>query len=110
MSCAVGEGREEWVTAVYFLPCTLGGDFTLLESHACLPNSLAYVPFYREVGEERGTGEIRGNNKREHTNPSNNPSPVVAQLGTTNQILSFSCESFRASVTSWGFMATKSHN
>jgi hypothetical protein len=30
---------------------------------------------------------------------------VVAQLGTTYQILSFSWLSFRASVTSWGFIA-----
>lgn len=39
------------------------------------------------------------------TNPSSNPSPVVAQLGTTNQILSFSVESLSASVTSCGFIA-----
>jgi hypothetical protein len=39
------------------------------------------------------------------TSPSSNPSPVVAQLGTTNHILSFSCESLSASVTSWGFIA-----
>ncbi len=34
------------------------------------------------------------------TNPSSRPSPVVAQLGTTYQILSFSWLSFNASVTS----------
>lgn len=39
------------------------------------------------------------------TKPSRRPSPVVAQLGTTYQILSFSWLSFRASVTSWGFIA-----
>ena len=49
---------------------------------------------------------LRRRGHGEYTKPSSNPSPVVAQLGTTNQILSFSCESFRASVTSWGFMAT----
>lgn len=43
--------------------------------------------------------------KGEQTSPSNSPSPVVAQLGTTNHILSFSCVSLRASVTSCGFMA-----
>jgi hypothetical protein len=107
-SCAVGEGTgEDWIAGVYFLPCALGGDFTLFESHACLPDSLAYLSSRREVEEEGGTG---GNREVEHTNPSSNPSPVVAQLGTTNQILSFSCESFRASVTSWGFIATKFDN
>jgi len=40
-----------------------------------------------------------------HANPSSNPSPVVAQLGTTNQILSLSWESLSASVTSCGFIA-----
>lgn len=43
----------------------------------------------------------------EHANPSSSPSPVVAQLGTTNQILSFSCVSLSASVTSCGFIAAK---
>lgn len=37
--------------------------------------------------------------------PSSRPSPVVAQLGTTNHILSFSWFSLRASVTSCGFIA-----
>lgn len=37
--------------------------------------------------------------------PSSRPSPVVAQLGTTYQTLSFSFDRFRASVTSCGFMA-----
>ena len=50
---------------------------------------------------EKGGGWERG----VHTKPSSNPSPVVAQLGTTNQILSFSCESLSASVTSCGFIA-----
>lgn len=40
-----------------------------------------------------------------HARPSRRPSPVVAQLGTTYQTLSLSLESWRASVTSWGFMA-----
>jgi hypothetical protein len=39
------------------------------------------------------------------TKPSSNPSPVVAQLGTTNHILSFRVVSLRASVTSCGFIA-----
>lgn len=37
--------------------------------------------------------------------PSSRPSPVVAQLGTTNHILSLSLLSSRRWVTSWGFMA-----
>jgi hypothetical protein len=97
------------MAGIYFLPCALGGDFTLFESHACLSDLLAYPRFHRDI--EGGKGTLR--NKREcakgPTNPSSNPSPVVAQLGTTNQILSFSCESFKASVTSWGFIATQSH-
>lgn len=42
------------------------------------------------------------------TSPSSKPSPVVAQLGTTYHILSFSWLSFRASVTSCGFIAAQS--
>lgn len=38
--------------------------------------------------------------------PSSSPSPVVAQLGTTYQILSFRVLSFSMSVTSCGFIAT----
>lgn len=39
--------------------------------------------------------------------PSRRPSPVVAQLGTTYHTLSLSLESWRASVTSWGFRAVE---
>src|ERR1700760_3480776 len=76
---------EEWL---YFLG-TLGGDLTLFDSQACDRVSVCW----------------RRGNESGHTNPSNKPSPVTAQLGTTNQILSFNCESLSASVTSWGFMA-----
>jgi len=51
------------------------------------------------------SGDRHIGNVKIRTKPSNNPSPVVAQLGTTNQILSFSWVSFNASVTSCGFMA-----
>jgi hypothetical protein len=80
---------------VYFFPWALGGDFTLLESQAW-----ASTPSVREM-ERREEERVIGG----PTKPSNNPSPVVAQLGTTNQILSFSWLSLRASVTSAGFMA-----
>ena len=40
-----------------------------------------------------------------HARPSSSPSPVVAQLGTTYQTLSFSLSSWRALVTSCGFIA-----
>src|SRR5690349_15030117 len=43
-----------------------------------------------------------------HAKPSRRPSPVVAQLGTTYQTLSFSLDRCRASVTSWGFIAVGS--
>lgn len=39
------------------------------------------------------------------TKPSNSPSPVVAQLGTTYQSLSFSWSSLSSSCTSAGFIA-----
>lgn len=42
-----------------------------------------------------------------HTRPSNNPSPVVAQLGTTNHTLSLSWVNWSLSVTSWGVIAVK---
>ena len=41
------------------------------------------------------------------TRPSNSPSPVVAQLGTTYQSLSFSWSSFSRSWTSAGFIAAR---
>jgi hypothetical protein len=81
---------------VYFFPWALGGDFTLLESQAC-----ASTPSVREMERRGEKGRVIGG----PTKPSSNPSPVVAQLGTTNQILSFSWLSLRASVTSAGFMA-----
>jgi hypothetical protein len=61
------------------------------------------------IGQDGGRKEGERERGEKHTSPSNNPSPVVAQLGVTNQILSFSSLSLSASVTSWGFIATD-HN
>lgn len=83
-------GVESEGVGIYFLTGAFGGDLTLFDSHACLD--------CQGLDGEREKGVGR-------TKPSNSPSPVVAQLGTTNQILSFSCVSLRASVTSWGFIA-----
>lgn len=83
-----GRGRHHDLATV------LGGDFTLLDNHACCRESIHQsLP-----KEEKGNRYIR-------TSPSSNPSPVVAQLGTTNQILSFKLVSFSSSVTSCGFIA-----
>ena len=81
--------EEEWEEVVYFFAAG-GGDLTLFESHAWVMLVFNYVRV-----------------KRRCTSPSRSPSPVVAQLGTTNQILSFSVDSLRASVTSCGFIAVK---
>ena len=59
-------------------------------------------PIFKFISQRNGKRE--GENW-EPTKPSSKPSPVVAQLGTTNQILSFSWLSLRASVTSAGFIA-----
>jgi len=70
-----------------------GGDLTLFDSHAYYNQSLSFP------------SSMRCFRKDERTKPSSKPSPVVAQLGTTNQILSLSCDNFSASVTSCGFIA-----
>jgi hypothetical protein len=84
--------KRRWhARATHF--CFCGCDLTLFESHPYAPH-VSTAPL-----------QPAGENGISRTNPSNKPSPFVAQLGTTYQILSLSCASLSFSVTSAGSIA-----